>query len=807
VSHKPPRVQFRPHHFLCTVGFRGKGYSDSFVENYQEIADHLRGPDGDNQEIQVVEETDSICAPCPNRREKLCTAQEKIESLDRRHAEALGVGEGDVLTWKEAKQRIKKNVDFETFERICDGCQWKDLGVCRESLAELRGKSDPAAQSSGASHLTKNPSSHRSSIGIALAIGVLAGTSFLALGAKSKPKAKPVAKKTIEQKAQELFVSVKDVEYLDRLLQRFEKQPQSASARRLRSSMRALDKGQYAKVRKLAAEFSRNELIGDYAPWMSGQAFLAEGRRALKRKQYKTAQTKASAALGQFLLIERQHPTSRLLEEVPNQLAAAELLIAEAMSARRRPRGTKIHYQNAFSRMWKSELVKVIRPYQLGQYARACKKSWDLLCATWIRRLAKAYRDPTPEYRALRKQIPEIKALPAGANEVTRVRRVYKGEPPDREMFLLAMQEYYDRDYDDAAEKMLQMIKEYPDSKDRHRALYWLAESLRLDDEEDEAKFYYDEILAEAPMSYYGLLAAYATKRKPESFIDATLPEASRFDPVMLPYELRFLRRAEMLLGVGLRGMAARELKQIKPRNDMSSPFLMYVAALADQTGSHLTAFRFLTNLFLRGYQGVNSTYGLRMVFPFRYEKLIQKYSDQVGIDAILVLSLIKQESAFRTYARSGSGAMGLMQLMPMTANDVDPKVEQRDVYSSATNIRLGTLYLKRLLKRFDGNIALSLAGYNAGPTRVSRWRRAADPELSMTEWIETIPYEETRGYVSTIIRNYYWYSYLLYGTRFKDLGYFWGKKGPIVSSTQIWPKPKKKAPVQAKPSPKKAGG
>jgi hypothetical protein len=127
-------IHFRPHHFLCTLGFQGKGYSPSFVANYQEIHAQLHSANGDNTSIHVVAHTDSICAPCPHKRDLNCAAQEKITRLDQLHAEVLAIKPGDVLTWGEGKQRIKEKMTLEKFHTICESCEWKKYGMCEKTL-------------------------------------------------------------------------------------------------------------------------------------------------------------------------------------------------------------------------------------------------------------------------------------------------------------------------------------------------------------------------------------------------------------------------------------------------------------------------------------------------------------------------------------------------------------------------------------------------------------------------------------------------------------------------------------------------
>lgn len=132
-------VHFRPHHFLCSVGFAGKGYSERFAANMSEIVEgRLRSEDGDQTDIRVVAAADDICAPCPHRRGEGCVRQQRIDGLDQRHAKALDLQAGDVLTWGAARRRIAARIKPEDLDRICAGCQWLPLGLCKQAVAQLR---------------------------------------------------------------------------------------------------------------------------------------------------------------------------------------------------------------------------------------------------------------------------------------------------------------------------------------------------------------------------------------------------------------------------------------------------------------------------------------------------------------------------------------------------------------------------------------------------------------------------------------------------------------------------------------------
>lgn len=129
-------ISFRPHHFLCALCFQGEGYSPPFVKNFLAIMQKLNQAE-DQIMLEVVAETDSICAPCPNRRGTQCTEQHKISMLDTAHAAILNVTAGDKMTWKQAKQRIADSMTLEQFHQACAPCEWKKWGICETVLTNF----------------------------------------------------------------------------------------------------------------------------------------------------------------------------------------------------------------------------------------------------------------------------------------------------------------------------------------------------------------------------------------------------------------------------------------------------------------------------------------------------------------------------------------------------------------------------------------------------------------------------------------------------------------------------------------------
>jgi soluble lytic murein transglycosylase len=121
------------------------------------------------------------------------------------------------------------------------------------------------------------------------------------------------------------------------------------------------------------------------------------------------------------------------------------------------------------------------------------------------------------------------------------------------------------------------------------------------------------------------------------------------------------------------------------------------------------------------------------------------------------VAALVWQESTFDAGAQSPAGARGLMQVMPGTGRQLARHLGRTfrlpDLYDADVSLQMGTRYLRQLMDRFGGRIERALAAYNAGPSRVVQWT-AANPEMSAEEFVEAIPFRETKGYVMNILAH-----------------------------------------------------
>lgn len=130
-------IRFRPHHFLCSLAYKGMGYSTAFIENYDKIARKIR--DDDETQIQVVYGLDTICSRCPHQtKANRCVNEQTIQKLDQAHASILGLRDKEILTFREAKKRLRQNMSRELFLEACRSCEWQKMGLCEAALKKLQ---------------------------------------------------------------------------------------------------------------------------------------------------------------------------------------------------------------------------------------------------------------------------------------------------------------------------------------------------------------------------------------------------------------------------------------------------------------------------------------------------------------------------------------------------------------------------------------------------------------------------------------------------------------------------------------------
>ena len=280
----------------------------------------------------------------------------------------------------------------------------------------------------------------------------------------------------------------------------------------------------------------------------------------------------------------------------------------------------------------------------------------------------------------------------------------------------------------------------------RSRAAYWLGRSHEAAKRPKEANEWYAKA-AGFGQTFYGQLAA---RKVPNAGIRLPSdPEASAAD--------------RQSLGGRDLVTVARYLGQAGDA-DRARPFLLQLArfvtapgetALLAQLAIELGRPDIALTIARRGVE--NGVTLFDAAFP------VVDLGATGSIERALALAVTRQESSFNAAAVSSSGALGLMQLLPGTARDVAgkigvPFIQDRLTRDPAYNVQLGSQYLAEMLQKFGGSYELALAGYNAGPNRVARWLESiGDPragKIDMVDWIETIPFSETRNYVQRIMEG-----------------------------------------------------
>ncbi|MES2623688.1 MAG: transglycosylase SLT domain-containing protein [Pseudomonadota bacterium] len=244
--------------------------------------------------------------------------------------------------------------------------------------------------------------------------------------------------------------------------------------------------------------------------------------------------------------------------------------------------------------------------------------------------------------------------------------------------------------------------------------------------------------------SFYGFIAAdllgrdYALVDKPVAVDDVTMTALYDFPAIARAHELYF---------VGDEFNARREWDYATAA--LAPEQLPAAGKLAESWGWYLNGIQAM----------IKASYwdDLQLRFPLAYGDLIANAASKHAISPLFLYAIARQESAFIYDAQSAVGAMGLMQLMPATGEEMaigeGMNFSRQELLRPETNIILGSRYLAQMLQQFNGNRILTAAAYNAGPNRVKQWlNNGTTSALPYDIWIETIPFGETRGYVQNVL-------------------------------------------------------
>jgi soluble lytic murein transglycosylase len=256
---------------------------------------------------------------------------------------------------------------------------------------------------------------------------------------------------------------------------------------------------------------------------------------------------------------------------------------------------------------------------------------------------------------------------------------------------------------------------------------------------------------------YYGFLSLLKNSKE---IIEVTSNEKSKDikssvsdSSLITRHSSPFFERVDILIRLGLNNEAVSELTYLTKKNP-DHDRLIYISSQLKNLGNYKMSVNLVTKI-----QYSEDLHDL--FYPIAFQQEVEDASRKIGIDSLLIQSVMREESRFDTDARSIAGALGLMQLMPSTAHRYDKHVKitlknANQLYDAKTNILIGSYYLKHLIKTFN-SIPLAIAAYNAGEEAVREWLKKGN-YTTIDEFIEDIPYDETRNYVKRVLTTYFEY-------------------------------------------------
>jgi soluble lytic murein transglycosylase len=333
---------------------------------------------------------------------------------------------------------------------------------------------------------------------------------------------------------------------------------------------------------------------------------------------------------------------------------------------------------------------------------------------------------------------------------------------------------------EEAKKQFDEQIAMYPGGNETSAALYWRARLAEEDNQPGMARAYYQKLSDRFKNYYYAELGRQRLQKLPEAAASpGQYPLLDRIPPVEhgekvtlseLPVDDLHLQKAELLGNGGLIDFAVREL-QAAASADGGNWGPAETAQLYTDTGHYDRAIEVMKHS-VPSYFAVDIPTLPRAyweaLFPRPYWSDLKRYSAANRLDPYLVASLIRQESEFNPLAVSRANAVGLMQLLPKTGKVVAHQEELKrynptELFTPAVNLQLGTRYFRGMVDKFGGSFEHALAAYNAGSDRVEEWMGQGQYRDS-PEFVESIPFTETRDYVQAILRNASVYKQL-YGT------------------------------------------
>jgi soluble lytic murein transglycosylase len=277
----------------------------------------------------------------------------------------------------------------------------------------------------------------------------------------------------------------------------------------------------------------------------------------------------------------------------------------------------------------------------------------------------------------------------------------------------------------------------------------------------------FEQVMQRYPLSFAALLSAARLKQMGHEAPPLPALPLAASDPAAWP---ELPAKARLLADLGLNSAAEFTLHEHEPElrelysSRASETLCRQYESLDRGFRRYALAAGALNDDILGSVPSASNLWAWQCLYPRPYASAVDRLERRYALPADLVYSVMRQESAFRPDARSYVGAVGLMQLMPGTAERAARELalehESERLTQAEYNLELGAFYLGKLLGSLDQRVPLAVAGYNAGPHAVSRWL-SGGKGLPLDLWAARIPYQETRNYLARVMSNWARYRYL----------------------------------------------
>ncbi|BCS52981.1 transglycosylase SLT domain-containing protein [Geobacter sp. SVR] len=501
--------------------------------------------------------------------------------------------------------------------------------------------------------------------------------------------------------------------------------PLAAQAKKSRERLGELEKGE-TKV----AGYTADELLRRASALFTQNEFS----QSLQVLQSIPSEGQPAAVVGRIAVRSGMaYYRLRNYKEAEKSLAAA-IGIADLQPAIRSE--ARLWHARAIERQDQSERAFALYMELVGEGKKQEFAADALMEAAGLRRGQGRYTEAAPLFEQVTKNFPESRFVGKAAWDAAWCR-------------------YLAGEYPLAVEALKALLN---DGGLREKALYWLARSLENTGSADAA-VYYRMLLDEYPAGFYAVW-----HREQKGIKDEREQLAQRvFPAVAVP---ACFDKPRLLASLGMQEEARNEMGAARKKAGEKKVPFSDLARLYLEIGDYGSAIAtFLQNRPVKWEKSTLQVWSAG--YPLAYSDLVAQHTSTNSLSEALIYALIRAESAFSPTVKSHAGAIGLMQLMPATARAT---ARDKGTFDPACltipeqNIKLGTKHFRELLKAHDGNVVYSVAAYNAGTAAVERWKKNLKG-LRQDEFIESIPYQETRDYVKKVYASAATYRQL-YGLR-----------------------------------------